>query len=78
MAAAVGPYVIGSNSVESGSLNSHLRGQRFFHLNPTVVTLQKQPSNDVLWKRCSENMPQIYRRSLMPKCDFNKVTKQLY
>ena len=26
----------------------------------------------------SENMQQIYRRTLMPKCDFNKVTNQLY
>ena len=24
---------------------------------------------------CSENMQQIYRRTPMPKCDFNKVTK---
>ena len=27
-------------------------------------------------KRCSENMQQIYRRTPMPKCDFNKVAKQ--
>ena len=27
---------------------------------------------------CSENMQQIDRRTPMPKCDFNKVTKQLY
>ena len=33
----------------------------------------KQPSIDVLRKRCSENMQQIYRRTPMPKCDFNKV-----
>ena len=26
----------------------------------------------------SENMQQIYRRTHMPKCDFNKVAKQLY
>ena len=29
-------------------------------------------------KRCSEIMQQIYRRTLMPKCDFNKVALQLY
>ena len=29
-------------------------------------------------KRCSENMQQIYRRTPMPKCDFNKVALQLY
>ena len=32
----------------------------------------------VLKKRCSENMQQIYRRILMPTCDFNNVAKQLY
>ena len=32
-----------------------------------------EPSRGVLRKRCSENVPQIYRRTLMPKCDFNKV-----
>ena len=39
---------------------------------------QKQPSSGVLRKRCSENMQQIYRRKPMPKCDFNRVAKQLY
>ena len=35
---------------------------------------QKEQSRDVLRKRCSKNMQQIYRRTLMLKCDFNKVT----
>ena len=39
--------------------------------------LQKQPPKGVSRKRCSENMQQIYRRTPMPKCDFNKVAKQL-
>ena len=39
---------------------------------------QKQPSRGVLRKRCSENMQQIYMRTPMPKCDFNKVALQLY
>ena len=34
---------------------------------------QKQPFRGVLSKRCSENMPQMYRRTPMPKCDFSKV-----
>ena len=38
----------------------------------------KQPPRGVLRKRCSENMKQIYKRTPMPKCDFNKVAKQLY
>ena len=40
--------------------------------------IQKQPSRGVLLKRFSENMQQIYRRTPMPKCDFNKVVLQLY
>ena len=39
----------------------------------TSNDFQKQPSRGVLRKSCSENMPQIYRRTPMPKCDFNKV-----
>ena len=35
-------------------------------------SVQKQPSRRVLRKRCFENMQQIYRRTPMPKCDFNK------
>ena len=40
--------------------------------------VKKQPSRGVLKKRCSENMQQIYRKTPMLKCDFNKVAKQLY
>ena len=36
-----------------------------------------EPSRGVLRKRCSENMHQIYRRTPMSKCDFNKVAKRL-
>ena len=39
---------------------------------------QKQPFKGDLRKKCSENMQQIYRRTPMPKCDFIKVTLQLY
>ena len=42
-----------------------------------IFSLQKQPSRDVLQKRCSKNMQQIYRTP-MPKCDFNNVALQLY
>ena len=40
--------------------------------------VQEQPSRDVFNKRCSENMQQIYRKTPMPKCGFNKVAKQFY
>ena len=39
---------------------------------------QKQPSRGVIKKRCPENMQQIYRRKLKPKCDFNKVVLHGY
>ena len=39
--------------------------------------IQKQPSRGVLWKKCSENMQEIYRKTPMPKCDFNKVAMKL-
>ena len=43
----------------------------------------KQPFRDVLMHSVlcnmySENMQQIYRRTPMPKCDFNKVMSQFY
>ena len=40
--------------------------------------LQKQPSRRVLRKKFPENMQQIYRRTTMTKCDFNKLTLQFY
>ena len=43
-----------------------------------LTLFQKQPLRGLLKKKCSENMQQIYRRIPMPKCDFNKVAKQLY
>ena len=36
-----------------------------------IIQIQKQPFKDVLKKKCSENMQQIYRRTPMQKCDFN-------
>ena len=38
----------------------------------------RSSQSEVLKKRCSGNMQQIYRRKPMLKCDFNKVAKQLY
>ena len=34
--------------------------------------------SEAVVQRCSENMQQFYRRTPIPKCDFNKVVKQLY
>ena len=38
---------------------------------------QKQPFRGVLRKRHSENMQQVYRRTPMPKCDFNKALRHV-
>ena len=45
----------------------------YVKLGYSHFTIQKQPSIGVLRKRCPENMQQIYRRTSMEKCDFNKV-----
>ena len=43
-----------------------------------VFNLQKQPLRDVLTKRCSENMQQIYKRTPMSRYDFNKAAKDIF
>ena len=43
---------------------------------PIFYIVQKQSSRSVLRESYSENMQQIYRRTSMRKCDFNKVAKQ--
>ena len=40
--------------------------------------VQKQPSRSVLRKRWTENMQQIYRRTLSPKCDFSSLVNLLH
>ena len=39
---------------------------------------QKQSPRSAPRKGCSENMQENYRRKPMPRCDFNKVEKQLF
>ena len=41
----------------------------------SCLDMQKQPSRGILRKTCSENMQQTYRRTPLPKCDFNKNCK---
>ena len=43
-----------------------------------IRKIQKQPPRSVPRKKCSENMQQIYKRTPMRKCDFNKAAKQFY
>ena len=40
--------------------------------------LKKQRSKVAFRKMYSENIQHIYRRTPMPKCDFNKLAFQLY
>ena len=54
------------------------REQEFESALSLSLGWRKQSSRGVLKKRCSENVQQIYRRTPMPKCDFNKVPKQFY
>ena len=51
---------------------------RKFKRTPFLQNTQTQPSRGVLLGKRSKNMQQIHRRAPMPKCDFNKVAKQLY
>ena len=43
-----------------------------------ISEIQKQPSKRLLIKSCCENMQQIYRRTPMQKCYFNKIAVQLH
>ena len=60
-----------TNLLETYTKTVQLLCSHFFILQ--LIFIQKQSSRSVLKKRCSGNMQQIYRRTPMPKCDFNKV-----
>ena len=47
-------------------------------VNTQILIIQKHLTWVALIKGCSENMQQIYRRTLMQECAFNKVVKQLW
>ena len=68
-----------SSLLHSKSCNGHCKvWQQLQQVDQLKLMFQKQSLRGVLSKRCSENMYQIYRRTPMPKCDFNEVAKQLY
>ena len=59
---------------------NNLQNRYFRSLNLSfklAATIRSNPPEEFLGKRCCKNMQQIYRRTPMPKCDFNKVAKQL-
>ena len=51
---------------------------RWLFPRENVKTSKKQPPRGVLRKKCSENIQQIYRRTPMPKCDFNKLSEHVF
>ena len=51
---------------------------KFTRVLNTWILISRGSPPGVLKKNCTENMRQIYRRTPMPKCDFNKVIKRLY
>ena len=42
------------------------------------AAIERRSYEKCSYEKCSENIQQIYRRTAMPKCDFNKVALQLY
>ena len=56
-------------SIYSGGSRRRLRKPVLFSYN--------LPSRGIHRKRCSEYTQQIYRRTPMPKCDFNKVAIEI-
>ena len=48
-----------------------------FSINCNICKYQKQPPRGVPRKSCSEILQQIYRRTPMPKCNFNKVVIEI-
>ena len=48
------------------------------HIPVLSESYRHNPPEVFLGKRCSENMQQIFTRTLMPKYDFNKVALRLY
>ena len=66
-------YITANSTLDADHLSSGI-----IPVKLTIVTKNKQPSASALKKKCSENMQQIYRRTLMLKCDFNKFAMQIY
>ena len=56
-----------------GKFGLHGFSHKSLNLMLSCLKNQKQPSRGVLQKRRSENMHQIYRKTPMPKCGFNKI-----
>ena len=62
--------------VQNAEKRYSYRERIWYCITDDTRTRSKQPSRGVLNKRCSKDMQQIYRRTPMPKWDFNKVALQ--
>ena len=74
--------IIGNHLTQLSPLQLFKQTSRLHVISIFCIAIEtryiKQPPRGVLKKKCSENMPQIYRRTPMPKSDLNKVALQLY
>ena len=52
--------------------------RRFCQNHIAKTKFRSSHPEDIAIKSCSENMQQIYRRTPMPKCNFNKVALLLH
>ena len=72
------PFVLNAGRVinmgRQVSYSSFINKEGVFVCYTLMITkFQKQPSRGVLKVRCPENMQQIYRRTPIPKRDFNSI-----
>ena len=68
---------LSSTNFMSVSMEVKIKTLPKHYLTRSFPVIQKQPSTDVPIKRCYEKKHQIYLETPMPKCDFNKIAKQL-
>ena len=56
-----------------------IRMKCYYMIKKMCMSKVRSSRPEVFFKKsCSENMQQIYRKILMPKCNFNKVDLKLY
>ena len=64
-----------------GNIHIYIKSGCITKKQPWVALLRSSHPvffKSVLKKRCSENIQQIYRRTPMSKCDFNKVSETIF
>ena len=69
---------ITENLVIDSYICKFIMSKYYLIFSDAYIQTQRQPPKYVFKKKCSKNMQQTSGRTPMPKCDFNKVAKQLY